>query len=195
MRCLFIFLWLTMGALPSWAAEVRETVVSVNPDQTITLAHAGKARFADIVFPDAALAQPWLAAHVLQQEITYEAGNNDRYGRLSVTSPQEQEMLRAGVAVLFNQTDVEADWLTAEREAQKAYRGVWANKNFILTPENAAQHFSEFHVIEGTVLHIYDARTATYLNFGENWHTDFSIVITGRERRQVCGVAFADSRG
>ncbi len=161
-----------------------EQVLSVTEDQTIRLASGQQARFVDIVFPDAALAAPWFATHLLQHEVTFRAVAEDRYGRTLISAPAMQEaMLRAGVAVLFPQGRVPASLQKAEREARQAKRGVWGKAGFVLTPENAAQHFLEFHVVEGAITRTHESRSATYLNFGEHWQTDFSATVTGRARR------------
>ena len=167
--------------------ETKDTVIAIGADQSFSLARGGKAHFADVIFPDAPLAQAWFASYLLQQELTYSIEGTDRYGCLTVHAADEEAMLRDGIALIFAQGEVPPAWNAAEQQARQKKIGFWANPNFILTPENAAQHFLEFHLIEGVVTHLYRGPKATYLNFGENWHNDFSVTITGRERR-----SFAD---
>ena len=182
--CRFIvILGLLAGAFAAQAAVIREQVVALAPDRTLTLAQTGKAVFADMLFPDAPLADAWFASHLLQKEIAFTAGDEDRYGRVRITSELQAAMLRDGVAVIFNQQEIPAGWAAAEQAARAAKRGVWGQEDFVLTPENAAQHLLQFHVVEGVVTRVYKARNATYVNFGENWHTDFSVTIAGRNRR------------
>ena len=186
MRRIGIIAALCCTAFAAQAGRGIETehVVAIAEDQTLTLAGGDKARFADIIFPDAALAAPWLASHVLQHEIAFRTLDDDRYGRTVIAAAEvEEQLLREGVAVLFAQDHPRPEWLEAEHQARQARRGIWAHDGFVLTPENAAQHAMEFHVVEGTITHIYAARSATYLNFGEHWQTDFSVTIPARNRR------------
>lgn len=70
----------------------------IGADHMVTLAGRDKACFANIVFPDAALADAWLAKHVLQQETDFRTLGEDRYGRtLIAAADAQEEMLRAGV--------------------------------------------------------------------------------------------------
>jgi hypothetical protein len=95
-------------------------------------------------------------------------------------------MLQAGVAITYASEEETPDsWRAAETTARTAKRGVWSDASFVLTPENAAQHISAFHVVEGTVTRIYEAKAATYINFGQDWHSDFSITIPGKIRRSM----------
>ena len=168
------------------AAATQERVIAVLPDGSITLEHTGKASFANIRFPELKQAGSWLAAHVLQQEIPFEAGETERYGRVRITSENETDMLEAGIAVIYaSEGEVPAVWFAREAAARASKRGIWAKEDFLLTPENAAQHKNEFHVVEGQVTRVYANRTVTYLNFGKDWHSDFSITIPASVRRRM----------
>ena len=165
-------------------AAAIERVVAVKPDGSLVLSRSGNAVLANILFPDVPRAEAWLAEHVLQQEITVVVGEGDRYGRNQVTSDVAEKMLRDGVAVYYaTEGAIAPNWKPIEDAARAANRGIWANKNFISTPENAAQHIGEFRVVEGTLTRIYESKKETYLNFGDDWHSDFSITIPGKVRR------------
>ncbi len=170
------------------ADEVTDHVRAIAADQTITLDVAGTAMFADIVFPDSERAEAWLATHLLQKNITYKPVGDDaadRYGRLLIKSDIEEAMLRDGAAVLFSIGHPLKSWQDAEDEARTARRGIWDEPGFMLTPETAAPHMQEFHVIEGTITGIHEGKHATYINFGSDWHTDFSVTIPGRAKRSL----------
>ena len=167
-------------------AATHARVVAILPGGSVQLENSGKAGFANLRFPDGALAEEWLAAHLLQQNLTYEAGDADRYGRMMITSDSEEKMLRDGVAIIYASAgDVPAGWAAAEADAHRRKSGVWANDMLVLTPLTAAQHENEFHVVEGAVTRIYANKTATYLNFGADWHSDFSITIPAKVRRSM----------
>lgn len=164
---------------------LTQTVTAIKPDGSLVLSSSGNAALADMLFPDAALAENWLAEHALQKQISFKkAEDEDRYGRMLITSDIEAPMLRDGAAIFYARNDkIPAEWMNAETTARNAKRGIWTQKDFLLTPENAAQHRGEFHVLEGRISRIYEAKNATYLNFGEDWHSDFSITIPGKTRR------------
>lgn len=170
----------------AFAAAKAERITAIRPDGSVVLSASGNAVFSDIVLPDAALVEPWLAEHLLQQEISFEEGDTDRYGRTLIRSNAEEKMLQDGIAILYASEDaVPAGWHDAERTARAEKRGVWASKDLLLTPEDAAGHQGAFHVVEGTITRIYESKTATYLNFGEDWHSDFSVTIPPRARRSM----------
>jgi len=138
----------------------------------------GPVAFTNLIYPDEALAQAWLAGALLQKEITAVPGEDDRYGRRSVVSDS---------AALFYATSgsIPPAWKAAEASARVAGRGIWADKKITITPENAAQHIGAFRLIEGTVTRIYEAKNATYINFGADWKSDFSITIPAKLRRSM----------
>ncbi len=174
------------SALAAAKPVPTERVIAVLPDGSLQLQTSGKAVLENILLPDAKLAESWLAAHALQQEIDVDADDKDRYGRVQFTSSIEEKMLHDGVALLYvSNGEVPDSWHAAEAAARKAGSGVWANKNLLLSPDALAQHESEFHVVEGTIKHIYEGKTATYLNFGADWHTDFSVTIPAKNRRRM----------
>ena len=164
---------------------MHETVIGLEAGQGLVLAQSGKARLAEVVFPDVAQADAWLAANVLQQTIDFQVLGDDRYGRLRIVSPVVERALRDGVAVLFNQDEAVPGWEEAEAAARTAKRGVWMSADFVLTPDTAAQHFGEWRVVEGAVTHIHPTKSAIFINFGEHWQTDFSVTVAGRARRRL----------
>jgi len=178
------FVLVCVAAFCGSAQAESDQIIALAADGTVTLAHAGKARFANFVLPDQALAQAWFAQHLLQHDVAFTRGEDDRYGRVRLVADAQVGMLRDGIAVIFAQEDVPASWSAAEADARRAKRGVWGVDGFLLTPEQTPKHLGEFHVVEGPITRIFDARTATYLNFGEHWQTDFSVTIAGRPRKQ-----------
>jgi hypothetical protein len=167
-------------------AAQTERVVAVQKGGEIALEKSGRAVFRNIAVLDAALMETWLAEHALQKEITFSTGDEDRYGRQQITSDIQANMLRDGVALIYA-TDgtIAASWRAAEAQARSAKRGVWAKDSLAITPEKALALTGGFHSVEGTIIRIYESKTATYLNFGEDWHSDFSITISPKLRRSM----------
>lgn len=185
-------LWLAVAFVPPLAfaaprAVMTDRVVAVEAGQVLHLADHGRTVFADLAFPDAAAADAWLAEHVLQRTIAINASEEDRYGRTQIESDHAEAMLREGVALVMATRAPPTSWLAAEAEARHAKRGIWSMPDFILTPQTVAQHLHQFRVAEGTITRVYTGKSAVYLNFGEDWETDFSITIAGRSKR-----SFAD---
>lgn len=164
--------------------ERSERVVAVKADGSLQVSTSGWVVFRDVVWPDPALAENWLAQHMLQQSLTFTPGEEDRYGRVLIESEAVPSALRDGAASIYNIKEKLPDsWRQAEAQARAAKQGVWAQEGFVLTPETAAKHIGEFHVVEGKITKIYNGKSATYLNFGDDWHTDFSVMIAGKYRR------------
>lgn len=165
---------------------LRERVVAVLPDGSLQLAQTGKAVFANTIAPDADTASSWLAAQVLQQEIRFTSSGTDRYGRTRITSDVQEKMLREGVILIYASAgDIPTSYHVAEASARAAKRGVWVNDSLTITPEKALELKGGFHLVEGTITRIYEGKSATYLNFGEDWQSDFSITIAPKLRRSM----------
>ena len=77
--------------------------------------------------------------------------------------------------------DPTRDYLPAkyfERMAREGRRGIWSLGYYaIRTPETAAKHINSFELIEGNVLDVGIVAGRAYLNFGENWRSDFTITL------------------
>ena len=95
-------------------------------------------------------------------------------------------ILREGVAITYATGDaVPARWRAAEAQARSAKRGIWANDTLTITPEKALETTGGFYVVEGVITRIYEGKEGSYLNFGEDWHKDFSIAISPKLRRSM----------
>lgn len=168
--------------------ETMERVTAVKPDGTLVLSSSGNAVLANILSPAPAAAETWLAEYALQKEFVFSSLGEDRYGRSMVESALQEDMLNDGAAVYYiSRGKLPVSWRAAEKRARDAKRGVWDDraKTVLINATQTHEHFGEFHVIEGTITRIYAAKAATYLNFGDDWHTDFSITIPGKIRRSM----------
>jgi hypothetical protein len=97
-------------------------------------------------------------------------------------------MLEAGMARVYSFADNRArvaDMLARERTARETRRGIWSNTYYaIRAPETAAKYVNSFELVEGTVLDVAVVSGRAYLNFGENWRTDFTVTIPAKALRQ-----------
>lgn len=166
--------------------EVVERIVAVKPDGTVQLSQTGPAALADILSPNPDVMAGWLAEYTLQKEFPFTAIGEDRYGRTLVESSLQADLLNDGAAVYYASVGKIPDvWRAAENRARTAKHGLWDDRaeTVLIGVADAAEAIGKFKVVEGTLTRTYEAKSATYLNFGEDWHTDFSITIPAKNRR------------
>jgi hypothetical protein len=169
-------------------SRVVERVIAVLPNGQLQLEHTGNAVLADVVFPSPESASIWLSEYALQRETTLTVGKEDRYGRVLVRGQLQQDMLNDGAAIFYTtDTPIDSAWRMAEARARSKKYGVWSDPNIalVINPNKAANHHGRFALIEGAITRIYEGKTGTYLNFGEDWHEDFSIAISPKLRRSM----------
>lgn len=111
----------------------------------------------------------------------------DRHGReaaliLVQREPVQLYLLRAGLTRYIGFSDV-ADqslrtaFLAAEAEARSGGKGLWGDPWYaVFTPETAPQR-DGFAVVEGSPIVVARTRSMVYLNFGDDWRTDFTAGI------------------
>jgi hypothetical protein len=96
-------------------------------------------------------------------------------------------LLRRGLARVYSFADnraVIAEMLALERAARAARRGIWGHPFYrILDHRAAAARVNSFQLVEGRILVVAPTRSRVFLNFGQNWRTDFTIVIARRNLR------------
>ncbi len=88
--------------------------------------------------------------------------------------------------------------LAIEDAARREGRGLWAYHSFaVIGPEAAARHVGSFQIVEGRVLSAAVVRKRGYLNFGEDWKTDFTVSLdrAALERFEESGLALASLEG
>lgn len=190
----------------AWAGEWR--VEAVPTAKTLLLENGQVVRLAAIQAPNRARhaqerndtlaeqAHRWLEAQVRGDRVRVEAVSRtpDRHGRIVARVYDgegrllQAELLRAGMgwAYTFPDTrDMAAELLAAEREAEAAQRGVWAEPDYaVLEPDDAMPYRGEFRLVEGDVRSVNESKGRYYLNFGEDWKTDFTLMVSARDARR-----------
>jgi endonuclease YncB( thermonuclease family) len=74
--------------------------------------------------------------------------------------------------------------LSAEAPARDARRGIWGHSFYgIRSPDGLGHDIDTFQIVEGRVLTAVLAKSQLYLNFGPDWHTDFTIRVPRRAMR------------
>ena len=73
-----------------------------------------------------------------------------------------------------------AAMLERERQARQQKRGLWGMPDygqgvFIIAADRADEAIGRFRLVEGVIYEATLVRDVLYLNFGENWRSDFTI--------------------
>lgn len=93
--------------------------------------------------------------------------------------------LRQGVALLSmpEMGEYPSAWRTAQNEAKAKKRGLWASFQPILVSEFEGEDYPEFAWVRGRI-HSYTKRDfGTYINFSNDWKTDFTLFVHKTHRR------------
>lgn len=194
------FFWRLMGVtaivlLPSTTlAQSLPKAVSVPTAKTLALDTGTIVRLAALQAPNpkeplAKEALATLESLALNQPLRVEplGKTPDRHGRTVAMAYREDgsllqaEMLRAGMGWVYTFPDSRRHaptLLAAESEAEKAGRGVWAHPDYaILGAEKADGYAGEFRLVQGAIQNAAQVRGRYYLNFGDDWKTDFTVTI------------------
>jgi endonuclease YncB( thermonuclease family) len=110
-------------------------------------------------------------------------------------------MLAQGMARVYTFKDNRsaiAEMLAIERNARAAKRGIWSHPYYaVRTPETVARDIDSFQLVEGTVTDVAERKGRTYLNFGADWRSDFTVQIESRDARSFreAGLSLKDLEG
>src|SRR5690606_38638860 len=119
----------------------------------------------------------------------------DRHGRHVAGAYLEDgtwvqgRMLEQGMAMVYSFPDTPVDqvaqMLALEHKARAAALGIWAHPYYQIIPHHrAGERMDRFAIVEGIVREVAQDKGATFLNFGENWKTDFTLRIDKRDRKR-----------
>lgn len=183
----------------------ESTVTEVVDGDTFVLADGRDVRLVGIQAPKLALGRPnfreWPLADEAKralEEMTLgrqvrlltDGRAMDRHGRVLAHAIVgdtwvQGALIADGMARVYgfsdNRTALPA-LLALEREARADARGIWALDWYrVLTPEESHGLIGTFQIVEGRVLAVGQGGSRTYLNFGEDWRTDFTVAILDRD--------------
>ena len=184
-------------------------VAEVVDGDTLVLEDGRKVRLVGIQAPKLPLGRPHVATQpfaddaratlaelTLGRTVRLSFGNRrvDRYDRRLAHLHDENgrwiqgDLLRRGLARVYSFRDnrsLIADMLTLEREARRADRGIWSHAFYrVRSVAETPRHLDSFQLVEGRVLAAAEVRRRVYLNFGEDWRTDFTVTVSPRDRRR-----------
>jgi len=177
---LFLLLWPTLAQ--------AEQIARVRDGTTVELADGRQLVLLGITAPPASATA--LAGLVLQQDVQVATiGPPDRYGRqpARLQLPDQRdvahEMLAQGAAQIFPPTlrgSSPTLW-AAESTARIAGRGLWQQPTTrLITADEAEKFTNSWRVVEGTVMQLTTRGSTTYVNFGTDWKTDFTLRLPSR---------------
>jgi len=116
----------------------------------------------------------------------------DRYGRLTghIDTASgvwvQERLLRLGLARFaggVDNRDERAALLAAEQAARAESRGIWRNPRYIVrSADDPDSIYNGFQIVQGLVRDIGRGDGTVFLNFGEDWHEDFTGGVTARLR-------------
>ncbi len=183
-------------------------VINVIDGDTLTLENGREVRLVGLQAPKIALgrknfkdwplgpeAKDTLSDLTLNKHVSlfYGGETMDRYGRLLAHLFLEDgtwvqgEMLKRGMARVYSFADnrsVVEEMLALEQDAYRAKRGIWKLEYYQIRPQQeSGRYTNSFQIISGTVYEVATVRGNTYLNFGEDYKTDFTIVVPTRVKR------------
>lgn len=199
------------GETPEVVSE--GTVASIVDGDTLRLTEGAEIRLVGIQAPKLPLGRrnfrTWPLAEESKRALTaltagrrlllsYGGRRIDRHGRLlaHLTLADGADaglwvqgaLLDKGMARVYSFPDNRsrvAEMLSRERAARAAKLGIWAHPFYaIRAPETAARHIGTFQLVEGRIVGTATLRGRGYLNFGDNWKTDFTVSISPRALRQ-----------
>jgi endonuclease YncB( thermonuclease family) len=186
---------------------VRATVVRVEDSGMLVLAGGRIARLEGIRFPQGAVdrAPPNYAEKALDSLRAMTRGQDatlairwpeeDRYGRLRAqgfvagrgdlwlqTALLKQGLAR--VSPMPARTECMRELYAAENQARDAQLGIWSDAAYaVRTPDDVEAVIGTFQIVEGKVLNANVKGGRTYLNFGTDWKTDFTVTIDPEDKK------------
>jgi endonuclease YncB( thermonuclease family) len=188
--------------------EGRAVVREVIDGDTLRLADGRSVRLVGILVPKApaegARAPVWPLAQAARSVlaelaegrevvIAYDGPRSDRHNYVlahlaSATGLWLQgELVARGMARVYTEPDsraAAAELLAIEAQARATRRGIWAQAAFhVLRPDETARHIDSFQLVEGKALRLETRRGRVYLNFGDDWRSDFTVTISPEARR------------
>ncbi len=172
--------------------EIVDGDTIILEDQTLVrLAgiQAPKIPLGQIQWPLAVEAEIYLSDLILNHRVSLDMAGpqRDRYGRIVAHIFREDglwiqgEMLNHGLARVQTFADnraLAAEMIALEQTARRKALGLWKLEYY--RPRNhdvAGRYRDSFQIVTGTVSNVTRIRTTYYLNFGDDWRKDFTIVI------------------
>jgi endonuclease YncB( thermonuclease family) len=177
-------------------AGTPDRLTGLDPHGDLALASGLLVRLAGIRLPDEpALRQAatdWLRDRAGRKVQLFASPGRDRWnraqGRVLLLEDQPRDLAEALVAAGLGLADpsaadlpCQAVLLAAEGAARERGLGVWAEDRYKPLPvgqiDRLREHVGRFVLVEGRIRSVGERQRWTYLNFGTDWASDFTIII------------------
>jgi micrococcal nuclease len=101
----------------------------------------------------------------------------------------QQSLVASGLARVRSHHDTAtcaAPLLAEEADARKSKRGLWREPAYrVRHPGELDAEIGTFQIVEGKVASVTTSRDRTFVNFGADYRTDFTVTISARDRRRL----------
>lgn len=194
--CSWLAVPLPADAEICFTGSEHSTIMDISPLGDIRLASGNLVHLSDVTLPEN---NRWHERAILRLKdftsapVTVKTGSSpDRWGRYRArliledgNSDLAENLLHEGLALVdAGEADhlCRASLLAIEQQARSAKTGLWSEGD--LAPLAAAQtdellrRVGRFTLVEGRVRSIGERSSRTYLNFGRDWKTDFTVTIS-----------------
>jgi len=179
-------------------------VVSVVDGDTVVLDDGREVRLTGIQAPKLPLGRPNFRTWPLAMEakramenlavaqmfdLRVDGNDRDRYRRVlaHLVGPDDAwlqgRLVEMGLARVYTFSDnrrLAQALLRLEQKARQARKGIWALPYYAIRssdPGRLSEDFGTFQVVEAKVLNVAKVRNRTYLNFGDDYRTDFTLSV------------------
>jgi micrococcal nuclease len=197
-------------------------VVAVIDGDTVILDNGRQVRLVGIQAPKLPLGRPGFAKWPLADEaksaleglvlgrrvsLGYGGQNIDRHDRLLAHLFTDDgtwvqgALLTAGFARVYSFPDNRAlvrEMLVHERGSRQTDQGIWSHPYYgVLDPDASARHLDQYALVEGRVTDVAVVRGRTFLNYGPDWQSDFTVSVAARDwqRFEDAGISPDDYPG
>ncbi len=140
--------------------------------------------------------------------LSYGGRRMDRHGRLLAHlhlldgTWLQGKLLASGMARVYSFPDnraVIAEMLALEKQARQDKKGIWRHPFYRIhqhttLDKSLGQLKNSFQLVEGRIQDVAKMRKNVFINFGENWRTDFTITLKSRAMRLFDKAAFDPAR-
>lgn len=186
-------LWLRFALLSAllatYSAHAEETapvspvlVEQVEADATLKLSDGRWVMLDALEIPHPQQTVATLKTALEGKAITLTEEAFDRYGRVGAMVWQDGvlvqwQLVQSGAAMVLamRPSDRLKDLLSAEAIARGKQMGMWADANWVIDHEAARKAVGSVKIVGGVVKAVAVKSGVGYINFGEDWKTDFSI--------------------
>ncbi len=176
--------------LPAFAEEVRVTAVE---GTNLTTAAGEQIHLPGIYAPKFELTKQALDGVVMGVALEFNPKGKDRWGRRmgTLTTPDKKDiallLVQSGAAQLLpEELAPTPELIAAEDAARRAHLGLWNDDCCrVIGSAEAEKHTDEWRVVTGRVVDVAARGSTTYVNFDQDWHTDFTLILPKRLSAQL----------